>query len=141
MVSVARYARPMASTVVLRHEMPDGSHHFDWLFERPGLPGSDPDDRVLVAFRLREPPSGVTTLDADRLADHRRLYLHYEGPISAGRGDVYRVEHGECEILRDDDAGFEVLVSLGDSEQPDLWVGLPVAGPVWRLVKHNPVGR
>jgi hypothetical protein len=30
----------------------------------------------------------------DRLPDHRRVYLDYEGPISGGRGEVVRVEAG-----------------------------------------------
>jgi hypothetical protein len=31
---------------------------------------------------------------ARRIADHRRAYLEYEGPISGGRGEVTRVDRG-----------------------------------------------
>ncbi len=98
--------------VVLHHRaMPGqplprgGSDHFDWMFEAGGSlrtwatlshPGFDCD----------------ASLSADRLADHRREYLHYEGAISNDRGTVHQVERGQFQVM---------------FESPDCWV-LSVGG-------------
>lgn len=82
---------------VLRHDLPDqlGGPHFDWLIERPDAPGSpnDPETHSLITFRVQVRPDdpGVARFEGERLPDHRRLYLAYEGPISGGRGRVRRV--------------------------------------------------
>lgn len=77
--------------MLLRHTLADGSSHIDWMLEQPGA-------ERLITFRLdqridqepREP------FPAERLADHRRRYLDYEGPISGGRGEVIRLAQGTC---------------------------------------------
>ncbi len=130
----------MSRTVVLRHELPDGSHHFDWMLERLGCMGGD-EDRSLVTFRLSGSPVGVNTLDAEAIADHRKRYLWYEGPVSDQRGHVTRVASGECQWLRHEDGGFEVMVKLDQEPGEALWVGHPVAGAIWRLVRHERSGR
>jgi hypothetical protein len=83
----------LAVTVLLKHELPDGSSHFDWLLERAGHP-----DLGLVTFRVQVRPDENTAshFEAVRLADHRREYLTYEGPISGGRGRVIRLASGAC---------------------------------------------
>ena len=74
--------------VLLLHEG-HGAAHIDLLLER--------DDGPLVTFRA---PVSVTLLlgdgvaaafEAERLPDHRRVYLEYEGPVSSNRGTVRRV--------------------------------------------------
>ncbi|MCI0491450.1 MAG: hypothetical protein L0Z07_00770 [Planctomycetes bacterium] len=42
--------------------------------------------------------AGVNAVDAEQLADHRRDYLEYEGPLSGDRGHVSRVEEGVFQI-------------------------------------------
>ena len=70
--------------VVLRHVGHDRPH-FDLMLERDG--GS------LRTFRVEKwPVTGRQELTP--LADHRRVYLGYEGPVSGGRGSVRRVEAG-----------------------------------------------
>ncbi len=80
-------------SVLLLHVTPAGRHH-DWLFEAPGAPGGI---GPLVCFRVG-PDSGAWAearrLVFDRLADHRRRYLDYEGSLSGGRGRVRRVDVG-----------------------------------------------
>jgi len=79
-------------TVLLRHDLPDGSHHFDWLLEL-----DDDESGPLTTFRLPAPVHELAVggrVSAERIADHRRRYLEYEGPISGGRGAVRRVQHG-----------------------------------------------
>jgi hypothetical protein len=103
----------MARWVLLRHELPDGSWHHDWMFEHPstgdaasaagGAEGAGGAGGGLITFKLEPsvswPPEAG--FEAERLADHRREYLEYEGPISGGRGGVRRVASGECRVEAD----------------------------------------
>lgn len=93
----------MTRAVLLRHDLPDGSAHLDWLIERP-TPGVE---HRLVAFRLplASPPAPLdpagVTFSASRLPDHRAVYLDHLGPVSGGRGTLSRVAAGRGEILRE----------------------------------------
>jgi len=87
-------------TVILHHDLPDGSSHFDWMFEPPaGFPrNSASDSSRLVTFRCEVRPDQLqagTAQSINRLPDHRDLYLDYEGPVSGDRGMVARVRPGE----------------------------------------------
>ena len=95
-------------TVLLRHDLPDGSHHFDWLLAR------DPEGPLLT-FRLDRDVAAEPTpsFAGQQLPDHRRLYLDYEGPISGDRGTVRSVARGRCEIIEASHAGLLVRVDLG----------------------------
>ena len=75
--------------VVLRHEgIPEP--HFDLMFElEPGRP--------LATWRSTEWPL-KTYPRLERLNDHRREYLGYEGPVSNDRGFVRCVERGTFEM-------------------------------------------
>jgi hypothetical protein len=95
---------PDRPTVQLLHELPDGSHHVDWMIAQ------DPRGRgPLVTFRV---PQRVDALDvgqrleAVRIADHRPAYLTYEGPVSGQRGTVRRLARGAVARL---------------DQQPDEW--------------------
>jgi hypothetical protein len=68
--------------VVLEHDHP--MLHWDFLLEAGG---------VLRSWRLPAPPQ-PGTWSAERLPDHRTLYLDYEGPVSGGRGKVVRRDRG-----------------------------------------------
>ncbi len=86
-------------TVVLRHETPDGEHHFDWMLDSLwGEPGSE---RTLMTFRLRESPVSerAPEMSAERLPNHRALYLTFEGDLTGGRGRVTRVAEGEIRFV------------------------------------------
>ncbi len=88
----------MSTWVLLVHETPDGSWHYDWM-----LQGAAESDAPLVTFRVRHRPDdpSCTHFPAERLADHRAAYLHFEGEISGGRGRVRRVAEGSCRIVHD----------------------------------------
>lgn len=93
-------------TVLLRHELPDGSWHVDWLLAREG----DPDAR-LVTFRLPARVDEITPgerVDAERIADHRSLYLDYEGPVRGDRGRVERLVRGTIECWREMAEAWEI---------------------------------
>ena len=85
-------------TVILRHSLPDGSSHFDWLLavEPRGV-------RPLVTFRMEQRVDVLTfddncaPLAAVSIGHHRPAYLNYEGPVSGDRGEVSRMASGVIE--------------------------------------------
>ena len=91
--------------VLLQHHTPTGTHH-DWLLAQPQDPKG-----LLWAFRCTLPAThwpGTGPLGLERLAPHRRRYLHYQGWLSAqvgadgqtaSRGWVRRVDEGWFETL------------------------------------------
>jgi hypothetical protein len=80
--------------VVLRH---DGINdpHFDLMLELTA-------GAALATWRLPVWPLGGRAR-VIRLADHRRDYLDYEGPVSGNRGTVSRVASGTHQLSRDPD--------------------------------------
>ncbi len=110
-------------TVLLRHVLPDGSEHFDWLTQPAP-------DAPLVAFRVVERIDlpECTAFTAQRIPDHRAVYLEYEGEISGGRGRVTRVAAGTATLdLGGDTAtvtlsfGASPRMARGARRSPDLW--------------------
>ncbi len=74
--------------VILEHAW-DGVH-WDLMLER---------GEVLRTWAIDAPIEAGVDLPARALADHRRLYLEYEGPISGARGTVRRVDQGRYDVL------------------------------------------
>ncbi len=65
----------------------------------------------------REPANSLTAhcplptpLDIERIANHRLLYLDYEGPVSGNRGHVARWDWGEYRVSGETD--LEITVDL-----------------------------
>ncbi|GAB4385840.1 MAG: hypothetical protein Kow0022_13220 [Phycisphaerales bacterium] len=103
----------MRRFVVLRHCLPDGTEHFDWMIEREA--SLTPDDRTLVTFRTATLPCRADSFEAERIADHRSLYLQHEGVIVGGRGWVTRVAGGCADLIRLD--ARSAVVRLHTDEQ------------------------
>ncbi|HVA50293.1 MAG TPA: DNA polymerase ligase N-terminal domain-containing protein [Pirellulales bacterium] len=79
----------MPRFVVLRHDLPPESGrglHWDLMLEAAD---------VLQTWALAEEPSADAACLAERLPDHRRAYLDYEGEVSGGRGTVTRWDAGD----------------------------------------------
>lgn len=113
--------------VLLRHDLPDGSSHFDWLLEpREGLP--------LIAFRVAHRLDLVTPAEfsAQRIPDHRREYLDYQGPVSGGRGTVSRVAQGLCRVLLDAPRAFELDQTWGSAWE--RFHARPLHAAFWQFV-------
>ena len=49
---------------------------------------------VLRTWRLAESPQPGKTIRAEAIANHRLMYLDYEGPVSGNRGRVRRWDEG-----------------------------------------------
>ncbi len=87
----------MPRFVILEHDHPHP--HYDLMLEAGAM---------LWTWRLPQLPRTGDVVDAERVFDHRLLYLDYEGPVSGERGSVLRREHGEFNWLKRDDACLEV---------------------------------
>lgn len=74
--------------VILRHDHP--FLHWDFLLEM---------DELLESWRLLREPVLSEWIRAEKLPDHRSVYLTYEGPVSRDRGTVSRVLSGSYHPL------------------------------------------
>lgn len=112
----------MKRTVILKHTLPDGSWHYDWLIQ------TNQDDAMAVpTFRTgHSRPDEPGQFRAERIGDHRAVYLGYEGPISEGRGEVVRAAEGEVVSAAFSDSAFALVVDFGDRkklEYAGAWLG------------------
>ena len=78
----------MPRFVVLEHH--HQGVHWDLMLESAG---------ALRTWRLEGEPADAAIIRATPLADHRSIYLEYEGEISGGRGSVTRWDAGSFEWL------------------------------------------
>lgn len=102
----------MPQFVLLLHECPDGvprATHWDvmlqfgnilrtWVLQKLPAAWRDGPDADAPSNRTGTFPS-VTTLPAEEIQPHRIDYLIMEGPLSAGRGSVTRVDRGDFQPL------------------------------------------
>ena len=77
---------------LLEHKTPDGNVHWDFLLEVAG-------QERLATWRLADNPLTASgDIAAEKLPDHRRIYLEYEGPLTQNRGKVRRLDRGNAEV-------------------------------------------
>jgi hypothetical protein len=88
---------------LLEHTLPNGEKHFDLLIERGG-------QQHVPTWRLVSDPTRQPTSAAERIADHRPLYLDYQGAISGDRGTVRRIDAGPGEFQMLDDPRAEIIL-------------------------------
>jgi hypothetical protein len=94
----------MPRYVVLRHDPAPGASselHWDLMLEA---------GEVLKTWSLEEEPRSGAGVAAEMLADHRKAYLDYEGPVSHDRGHVTRWDWGTYQQLRASER--ELVVTL-----------------------------
>ena len=102
------YVAAMPRYVVLRHLLPPHAgrpSHWDILIEADG---------ALRAWAVLKQPIAGATLAATPLAPHRLEYLSYEGPVSGNRGEVIRVDEGDCTDIGE--SGDRVVLALEGRE-------------------------
>lgn len=128
----------MARMVLLLHEVPDGTSHFDWLIDPPGAlagedgaapKGADKDERRLISFRVdqRLDRAGLQRFGGERLSEHRAAYLQYQGVVPGGRGRVTRVASGEAHEVRQGPGWIEVRGAFEGGDEI-LWRGSEQSG-------------
>jgi DNA polymerase Ligase (LigD) len=87
----------MARFVILEHDWP--TRHWDFFLES---------GQVLRAWRLLDEPAPGSSVASEPSAEHRRLYLEYEGPVSGDRGHVLRWDAGTFEWIADAPGRIEI---------------------------------
>ncbi len=97
----------MPRYVVLEHQW--NGIHWDFMLEVGA---------ILKTWAIDAPLRTGSDLPARKLADHRLVYLDYEGPISGNRGSVRRVDRGHFEPIRWTESRVMVRLSGGH------WVGM-----------------
>ena len=99
-------------TVVLQHELPDGTTHFDWLL------GTEPKgEKPLISFRSKVRPDQIDEngwIDLESRPDHRPDYLQIEGTIDSDRGVITLLAKGEIFLWREIPSGWNMMVSWED---------------------------
>jgi hypothetical protein len=114
---------PFAAThrYVVLHHTGVAKEHFDLLI--------DPDGQSpLVSFRVGHWPPGAIQ-PATPMAAHRRIYLIYQGEISAGRGQVRRVAEGQAVPL----ANGWSLYNTDGALIAHVAMQADTASPIWKL--------
>jgi hypothetical protein len=97
----------MPRFVVLYHEPSTGMNrpaHWDFMLESG--------DR-LRTWALAGPPQLEHDIEAERLPDHRLIYLTYEGPVSGDRGVVSRWDEGMYETNWENDHEWNITLHGG----------------------------
>lgn len=91
--------------VILHHQLVNGEH-WDLMLEHGD---------ILLTWQLtREPVErSMLPMEVVRIADHRKLYLEYEGSISGDRGRVKRVDAGSVIFREITETCYQVTLSGG----------------------------
>lgn len=92
----------MPRFVILEHDHP--TLHWDLMLDT---------GPALRTWRLAAPPTTGEIVAAEPLADHRLVYLDYEGPISGERGNVRRWDAGSFCDFAEHDSAVEFLLEGG----------------------------
>ncbi|MAY75045.1 MAG: hypothetical protein CMJ31_10085 [Phycisphaerae bacterium] len=116
--------------VLLRHILPDGGWHLDWLIERPDTST----EHRLLSFRTEvDPIEAEGPFEATAMPDHRAAYLEFEGEVSGGRGTVTRIWKLECRLRL---ATMErVEVEIADSGGNRGWQGIFASEDRWTFTE------
>jgi len=133
----------MPRFVLLRHQCPAGygkPDHWDFMLERP---------EGLWTWELRELPRLWRTalrdgmpdsvervaesVPANRLADHRRAYLDYEGAVSHNRGSVSCCDRGTYRLLRETNDRLEIQLDGNHLQGKIALTQEDAKGNLWQL--------
>ena len=110
----------MPRFVILTHDFPE--LHWDLMLEQ---------GEVLRTWRLAERPVAGMLIEAEALANHRRHYLDYEGPVSGGRGSVTRFASGNYVV--EQETAFELRIRLVCEGLPPVALLRQLAGGKWSV--------
>jgi hypothetical protein len=113
--------------VLLHHLMPahaERKSHWDLMLEQ---------GEVLLTLALQAlpqslPPGATAVIEAQRLPDHRRYYLDFEGEVSGGRGTVRREAAGRLDFATPTGGG-DVTRCRMNSERLTAEIEFPACAP------------
>ena len=95
-------------TVVLQHDLPDGTSHYDWL-----LSVDSGAEKPLISFRCDERPDlfdDYVWVNLESRPDHRPDYLNIEGKLEGNRGSVKRLTKGNIFLWKEVQGGWNLMV-------------------------------
>jgi len=123
MAAVVEPSSSPRAMVLLRHDLPDGSWHCDWMIENGR--------GALATFRCRVPFDRAgpgCSFALERIGEHRLHYLGHEGAVSGDRGSVRRLRAGRC--VWDAEGRVELA---WEGAPPHAALIAPVTPTTWRL--------
>lgn len=131
--------------VILLHQLPDGTRHFDWLVQRfqpaPGhRPPLDPEAKELLSYRVVEriDHHSAGFFIADRIADHRNKYLEVtRAEISGGRGIVQKVAAGIVRRVEEMPGAVSIRGKFAGGAEY-MWAGMQKDN-VWEFQRSQPI--
>ncbi|NLF30656.1 MAG: hypothetical protein GX591_07190 [Planctomycetes bacterium] len=97
----------LCGAFVVGHHVCTQGDHYDWMLDAGDS---------LITFQCPAAPGALpsgTAAAVRRLADHRRAYLTYEGPVSGGRGSIRIVERGRYEAWISPEGTWRVRTAGG----------------------------
>jgi DNA polymerase Ligase (LigD) len=100
-----REQEPGRRFAILTHDHP--FFHWDLLLEV---------GEVAWTWRLLDEPGPDREIRAERIGDHRLLYLDYEGPVSGDRGRVARWDAGTYRVTDESESEITVVLTGSRSE-------------------------
>ena len=102
----------MPEFVLLEHSQANQTH-WDLMFAPAHAPKGG--ESKLITFRIPIDPHiwADKPVSCEKIADHRSIYLTYEGPISGNRGEVRRVDQGTYDPIEITDQKW--LISIQGS--------------------------
>ena len=127
---------PVHQAVILKHTLPDGSSHFDWMIDQPELVI----ENRLLTWRCQDRPDQprLDQLVAIQLPNHRAKYLDYQGEISRSRGSVIRVAQGIVDSLVYTPESIEVMIKWEHSTVGYQGCSIESSKELWQFSVHKP---
>ena len=96
------------TTVILQHDLSDGTTHFDWLLARDSESASP-----LISFRTSIRPDQLDEpkwVDLEKRPDHRPDYLTFEGELEDNRGTVSQLAKGSIFFSKPHESGLNLMI-------------------------------
>lgn len=115
---------PPTRFVILHHRVAK-HEHWDVMLEQ---------GEALLTWQLAENPASSALLAgqeiaAERIQDHRKKYLDYEGPISGDRGEVRQVDAGAVSFLESSEK--RILIALEGIRLQGRFLLRQISGATW----------
>jgi hypothetical protein len=88
--------------VILKHTAP-GDIHWDFMLETGDH---------LSTWRVSIPPNKLccTCADAEKIFDHSKKFLTYQGPVNKGKGNVIIEDEGIYSIIRENEDELQIKI-------------------------------
>lgn len=113
---------------VVQHHVIGADAHYDLMIE---------EGNALATWRLPTALAQIGDMPtpAERIAQHRRVYLDYEGPVSGDRGSVSIHERGVCRLLVGREDRWEIEFEGDRTRARVILQRLGSAATEWSIVR------